>query len=74
MQIAYEGTTQVKQDKSNIDDSSTMTAEGEQIRYDSTLALMAQSDKDEDNGNKEVNFRDFHKNLKSCSPKTHVFS
>nr|XP_016476560.1 PREDICTED: uncharacterized protein LOC107798114 [Nicotiana tabacum] len=53
LQKAYEGTTQVKQDKSNTDDSSTMAVEGEEIGYDSTLALMAQSDNDEDNDNKE---------------------
>nr|XP_016469051.1 PREDICTED: uncharacterized protein LOC107791481 [Nicotiana tabacum] len=68
-QIAYDGTTQVKQDKSNTDDSYTMAVEGEETRYDSTLALMAQSDNDEENGNEEVNFRDVQKNLKSYSPK-----
>ncbi|XP_075080550.1 uncharacterized protein LOC142166039 [Nicotiana tabacum] len=52
LQIAYEGTTQVKQDKSDTDDSSTMAVEGEEIGYDSMLALMAQPDNDEDNGNK----------------------
>ncbi|XP_070002166.1 uncharacterized protein [Nicotiana sylvestris] len=69
LQIAYEGTTQVKQDKSDTDDSSTMAVEGEEIGYDSMLALMAQPDNDEDNGNKVVNFRDVQKNLKSYSPK-----
>ncbi|XP_070007952.1 uncharacterized protein [Nicotiana sylvestris] len=69
LQIAYDGTTQVKQDKSNTNDSSTMVVEGEATGYDSTLALMAQSYNDEDNGNEEVNFRDVQKNLKSYSPK-----
>ncbi|XP_070029533.1 uncharacterized protein [Nicotiana sylvestris] len=69
LQIAYDGTTQVKQDKSNTDNSSTMAVEGDKIRYDSTLALMAHADNDEDNGNEEVNFRDVQKNLKSYSPK-----
>ena len=61
LQIAYQGTTQVKQDKSNTDDSSTMAVEGEEIGYDSTLALMSQSDNDEDNGNEQVTFRDVQK-------------
>ncbi|XP_070022435.1 uncharacterized protein [Nicotiana sylvestris] len=69
LQIAYDGTTQVKQNKSNTDDSSTMAVEGKETGYDSTLALMGQSDNDEDNGNEEVNFRDVQKNLKSYSPK-----
>ncbi|XP_070003982.1 uncharacterized protein [Nicotiana sylvestris] len=46
-----------------------MAVEGEEIGYDSTFALMAQSDDDEDNGNEEVNFRDVKRNLKSYSPK-----
>ncbi|XP_070003456.1 uncharacterized protein [Nicotiana sylvestris] len=49
LQIAYDRTTQVKQDKSNADDSSKMAVEGEETRYDSMLALMGQSD----NGNEE---------------------
>ncbi|XP_070022831.1 uncharacterized protein [Nicotiana sylvestris] len=55
LQIAHEGTTQVKQDKPNTGDSSMMAVEVEEIGYDSTLAFMAQSDDDEDNGNEEVN-------------------
>ncbi|XP_070025290.1 uncharacterized protein [Nicotiana sylvestris] len=43
LQMAYEGTTQ-SEDKSNT---------GEEIGYDSTFALITQSDDDEDNGNKE---------------------
>ncbi|XP_070012253.1 uncharacterized protein [Nicotiana sylvestris] len=46
-----------------------MAVEGEETGYDSTLALMGQSDNDEDNDNEEVNFRDAQKNLKSYSPK-----
>ncbi|XP_070002846.1 uncharacterized protein [Nicotiana sylvestris] len=53
LQINYEGTTQVKQDKSDTDDNSTMVVEGEEIGYDSTLSLMAQSNNDEDNDNEE---------------------
>ncbi|XP_070023070.1 uncharacterized protein [Nicotiana sylvestris] len=71
LQTAHEGATQVKysEDKSNTDNSSMMMVEGEETGYDSTFALMAQSDDDEDNGNKEVNFKDVQRNLKSYSPK-----
>ncbi|XP_070020376.1 uncharacterized protein [Nicotiana sylvestris] len=69
LKIAYDGTTQVKQDKSNSDDSSMMAVEGEETGYDSMLDLMGESDNDEDNGGEEVNFRDVQKNLKSYSTK-----
>ncbi|XP_019246320.1 PREDICTED: uncharacterized protein LOC109225968 [Nicotiana attenuata] len=52
LQTAHEGTTQVKQDKPNTGDSSMMIVEGDEIGYDSTFTLMAQSDDDEDNGDK----------------------
>ncbi|XP_070009864.1 uncharacterized protein [Nicotiana sylvestris] len=55
LQTAHEGTTQVKQseDKPNTGDNSMMAVEGDEIGYDLTFSLMAQSDDDEDNGNKE---------------------
>ncbi|XP_070002785.1 uncharacterized protein [Nicotiana sylvestris] len=61
------------EDEPDTGDSSMMAVEGEKTGYDSTFALMAQSDDDEDNGNKEVNFRDVQKNLKSYSPKKLMF-
>ncbi|XP_070021793.1 uncharacterized protein, partial [Nicotiana sylvestris] len=57
------------EDEPDTGDSSMMAAEGEDIGYDSTFALMSQSDNDEDNGNKEVNFKNVQTNLKSYSPK-----
>ncbi|XP_070002313.1 uncharacterized protein [Nicotiana sylvestris] len=42
------------EDEPDIGDSSMMAVEGEKTGYDSTFALMSQSDDDEDNGNKDL--------------------
>ncbi|XP_070023136.1 uncharacterized protein [Nicotiana sylvestris] len=55
---AWGGSSSESKDELDTGDSSMMEVEGEEIGYDSTFTLMAQSDDDEDNGNKEVNFRD----------------
>ncbi|XP_070029825.1 uncharacterized protein [Nicotiana sylvestris] len=57
------------EDETDVGDSSMMAVEGEKNEFDSIFALMAKSDDDEDDNNKEVNFRDVQRNLKSYSPK-----
>ncbi|XP_070010945.1 uncharacterized protein [Nicotiana sylvestris] len=64
------GSSSESEDESDIGGSSMMAVKGEKTGNDSTFALMAQSDDDdEDNGYKEVNLRDVQRNLKSYSPK-----
>ncbi|XP_070025170.1 uncharacterized protein [Nicotiana sylvestris] len=66
---AWGDSSSESEDKPDTGDSSMIAVEGEKTGYDSAFALIAQSDDDEDNGNKEVNFRDVQRNLKSYSPK-----
>ncbi|XP_070014264.1 uncharacterized protein [Nicotiana sylvestris] len=66
---AWGDSSSESENKPNTCDGSMMAVEGEEIEYDLTFALMAQSNDDEDDGNKEVNFRDVQINLKSYSPK-----
>ncbi|XP_070007190.1 sporulation-specific protein 15-like [Nicotiana sylvestris] len=53
----------------DAENSSMMAVETEVTKYDSLFALMAQSDKDEEDGDDEVNFRDVQRNMKSYSSK-----
>ncbi|XP_070019885.1 uncharacterized protein [Nicotiana sylvestris] len=53
--------------------NSMMADESEENEYDSTFSLMAQSDDNEDDANKYVNFRHVQRNLKSYSPKKLIF-
>nr|XP_016440479.1 PREDICTED: uncharacterized protein LOC107766244 [Nicotiana tabacum] len=55
---AWGNSSSGSEDEPYTSDSSMMTVEGEETGYDSTSTLMPQSDDDEDNGNKDVNFRD----------------
>ncbi|XP_070021465.1 uncharacterized protein [Nicotiana sylvestris] len=50
---AWGDSSSESKDEPNTGDSSMMAVEGEETGYDSNFALMAQSDDDEDNGNKE---------------------
>ncbi|XP_070013896.1 uncharacterized protein [Nicotiana sylvestris] len=51
-----------------------MAIEREAVEYDSIFALMAKSDKDEDDDGDEVNFLDVQRNLKSYSQKKLISS
>ncbi|XP_070010331.1 uncharacterized protein [Nicotiana sylvestris] len=55
------------EDETDAGDSSMMAVEGEENEYDSTFALMDQSDDDVDDDNKNVNFRDVQRNLNVTS-------
>ncbi|XP_070003158.1 uncharacterized protein [Nicotiana sylvestris] len=66
---AWGDSSSASEDEPDTGDSSMMVVEGKETGHDSTFTLMAQSDDDEDNGNKEVNFRDVQRNLKFYSPK-----
>ncbi|XP_070002032.1 uncharacterized protein [Nicotiana sylvestris] len=66
---AWRDSSGKSEDETDTGDSSMMAVEVEENEYDSTFALMAQSDYDEDGDNKEVNFRDVQRNLKSYSSK-----
>nr|XP_016469052.1 PREDICTED: uncharacterized protein LOC107791482 [Nicotiana tabacum] len=50
---AWGDSSSESEDKPDTGDSSMMAVEGKEIGYDSTFALMTQSDDDEDNGNKK---------------------
>ncbi|XP_070004873.1 intracellular protein transport protein USO1-like [Nicotiana sylvestris] len=67
--VAWGDSSNESEDETDAGDSSMMAVESEENEYDSTFALMAQSDDDEDNDNKEVTFRDVQRNLKSYTPK-----
>ncbi|XP_070019370.1 uncharacterized protein [Nicotiana sylvestris] len=66
---AWGDSSSESEDETDIGDSSMMAVEGEENEYDSTFALMVQLNDDEDSDNKEVNFRDVQRNLKSYSSK-----
>ncbi|XP_070025814.1 uncharacterized protein [Nicotiana sylvestris] len=53
----------------NAENSFMMAVETEATKYDSLFALMAQSDKDEEDEDDKVNFIDVQRNLKSYSSK-----
>ncbi|XP_070030407.1 uncharacterized protein [Nicotiana sylvestris] len=57
------------EDETDAGDSSVMAVACEQNEYDSTFDLMSQSDNNKNDDNKEVDFRDVRRNLKSYSPK-----
>ncbi|XP_070019884.1 uncharacterized protein [Nicotiana sylvestris] len=66
---AWGDSSSESEDKTDAGNNSMMAFESEENEYDSTFALMAQSDDNEDDANKEVNFRDVQRNMKSYSPK-----
>ncbi|XP_070004499.1 spindle pole body component 110-like [Nicotiana sylvestris] len=63
------GSSSESEDETDAGDSSMIVAKSEENEYDSTFALMAQSDDDKNDDNNEVNFRDVQRKLKSYSPK-----
>ncbi|XP_070019333.1 uncharacterized protein [Nicotiana sylvestris] len=67
--VAWGDSSSEFEDETDAGDNSMMAVESEENEYDSTFALIAQSDDDEDDNNSEVNFRDVQRNLKSYSPK-----
>ncbi|XP_070020576.1 uncharacterized protein [Nicotiana sylvestris] len=67
--MAWGDTSGESEYETTAGDRSMMAVEGKKNEYDSTFALMAQSNDDEDDDNKEVNFRDVQRNLISYSPK-----
>ncbi|XP_070014928.1 uncharacterized protein [Nicotiana sylvestris] len=66
---AWGDSSSKSEDETYTSDSSMMVVESEENEYDSTFALMDQSDNDKDDDNSEVYFRDVQRNLKSYSPK-----
>ncbi|XP_070030757.1 uncharacterized protein [Nicotiana sylvestris] len=66
---AWGNSSNESEDEINAGDISMMAVEGKENEYDSTFALMVQSDDDEDEDNKELNFRDVQRNLKFYSHK-----
>ncbi|XP_070012896.1 uncharacterized protein [Nicotiana sylvestris] len=67
--VACGDSSSESEDETDVGDSSMMSVESEENEYDSTFALMSQSDDDEENDNKDVTFRDVQRNLKSYTPK-----